>query len=72
MDNLAVAMALIQEAKEEKERLIKFQKDRDAFYAKPAPKDWGELYRKWPKEPHQSVVRDNLKVARRLLKKEYD
>lgn len=72
MDNLSVALALIQEAKEEKVRLIEFQKDRDAFYEKPAPKDWGEFYRKWPKEPHQSVISDNLKVARRLLKKEYN
>lgn len=72
MDNLSVAIALIEEAQEEKQRLIAYRKDYDAFMAKPGPKNWGEIYRKWPKEPHQSVVRDNLKVARRLLKKEYD
>ena len=70
MDNFDMAMALIKEAQEEKERHARFIKelagcDFDDWKAK------NDVYRRYSPTPHLTLVKDNLKMARRLLKKEY-
>lgn len=78
MDRLDMAIALIQEAKEEKERLVNYEKE----YAEAWKLDreitdgdrWknrNKVFNKYPRTPKKSVVNDNLKMARRLLVDEY-
>lgn len=72
MDRLDMALALIQEAKEEKKRLAAMEKEIDKI-----PSGSGYWSRKYEIEaryaptPRKSVVNDNLKTARRLLAREY-
>ena len=70
MDNFDMAMALIKEAQEEKRRVKQFVQE----YAQLDFGDYLEcqaFWKKWPKVPHKSNVNDNIKMARRLLMKEY-
>lgn len=69
MDNFDMAMALIKEAQEEKKRRDQYIKERAACYY-----DWekrAEVDRRYTPAPTMSIIKDNLKMARRLLKKEY-
>lgn len=70
MNKLEVAMFLIQEAMDEKQRLKQYAKEHlEAM-------DGSELrcfYEKWNnKIPTKTKVNDNLKMARRLLKESYE
>lgn len=78
MNRLDMAIALIQEAKEEKVKLEAFT----AEYNLAAEIDLGDpekysyaerqkVYNKFTPTPHKSIVNDNLKMARRLLAGEY-
>lgn len=72
MDRLEVAIALIQEAKEEKKRLEAMEKEVDKI-----PLDssyWSRVYEireKYNPVPCKAVINDNLKIARRLLARAY-
>lgn len=73
ISNFDIAIALIEEAQEQKRRLDEYKKDCEAIHSKPEPnRDWVAFYRRWPSSPNRTLIRDNLKMARRLLKKEYD
>ena len=68
MDRLDMALELIREAQEEKKRLEAFNKE----YSKAS--GWDEIskiYNKYSPTPKKSVINDNLKMARRILKGEY-
>lgn len=74
MDRLSMAIALIQEAQEEKKRLAEY----NAALEEVPPYDhqyhWkalNEVYEKFSPTPKKSVINDNLKMARRLLIAEY-
>ena len=77
MDNLDMALALIQEAKEERKRLEAMEKEIARI---PRGSDWTvryesearyEIEARYKPTPHKSVVNDNLKTARRLLARAY-
>ena len=74
MDNLEFAIGLLREAQEEKIRLAKYEKEYkglpsygDPDYSDKANKFWS----KWTTIPKKSVIKDNLKMARRLILKEF-
>lgn len=69
MDNFDMAIALIKEAQEEKRKLDAYLKARVGS-SRWNDEDWDVFFRKYPKEPHRSVINDNIKLARRLLLKE--
>lgn len=74
MDRLDMALALIQEAKEEKALLERYKKDNSKLpgYGEPGYREAvDDFFKKYPKTPHKSVVNDNLKMARRILAGEY-
>ena len=71
MDNFDMAVALIKEAQEEKRKYEEHHKAYMAVLDSPAPRDWGTFYHEHPETPHKSIVNDNIKLARRLLMKEY-
>ena len=72
MDRLDMAIALIQEAKEERKRLEAMAKEIAKI---PRGSDYWNMRcnieRRYTPTPHKSVVNDNLKTARRLLAREY-
>lgn len=75
MDRLDVALALLQEAKEEKKRLEAMEKEIARI---PKNLDSGDYWRlryeieaRYNPTPHKSVINDNIKTARRLLAREY-
>lgn len=68
MTDLDVALHLIIEARAEMDRYINFRREMDLA------KDWTEtnqVYLKYDTVPTKAIVNDNLKMARRLLKKSY-
>lgn len=72
MDYLKTAIALIQEADEEKKRLEAMEKE--IAKIKPSPLYWedrAEIENRYYPTPHKSVVNDNIKTARRLLARAY-
>lgn len=72
MDRLDMALALIQEAKEERKRLEAMEKEIDKIPSGPNYwAIWCEIERRYTPTPRKSVVNDNLKIARRLLAREY-
>lgn len=71
MDNFDMAVALIKEAQEEKRKHEERHKAYMNVLNSPAPRDWGTFYHDHPETPHKSIVNDNIKLARRLLLKEY-
>ena len=73
MDRLDMAIALLQEAKEEKERLVDYEKENAKIcYDDPDRyRKWEELHRKYPRTPKKSVINDNIKMARRIILGEY-
>lgn len=71
MDNFDMAMALIKEAQEEKRKYEAHHKEYMAVLNSPVPRDWETFYHEHPETPHKSIVNDNIKLARRLLLKEY-
>lgn len=73
MDRLDMAIALIQEAKEERKRLEAMEKE-IAKIPGSGRDYWSmrmEIESRYNPTPHKSVVNDNLKTARRLLVREY-
>ena len=74
MDRIEIAIELLQEAREEKALLERYEKDRDKL---PSYKDpnyrtaLGAFYDKYPRPPKKSIINDNIKMARRLLLGEY-
>lgn len=71
MDYLKTAIALIQEADEEKKRLEAMEKEIAKI---PRGSDWTvryEIEARYKPTPHKSVINDNLKTARRLLARAY-
>lgn len=74
MDRLSMAIALIQEAQEEKERLAEYNAALEEVPPYGRPDHWeslNEVYKKFSPTPKKSVINDNLKMARRLLIAEY-
>lgn len=74
MDRLDMALALIQEAKEEKTRLEAFNKALKEIPPYDDPdhwKAWRQVYDRFSPTPKKSVINDNLKMARRILVGEY-
>ena len=75
MDRLDMAIALLQEAKAEKERLAEFEDELSKVPRRPTCEaDYEKRDRfwdKWPRIPKKSVINDNIKMARRLLLGEY-
>lgn len=71
MDNFDMAVALIKEAQEEKRKYEEHHKAYMAVLDNPAPRDWQTFYHEHPETPRKSIVNDNIKLARRLLLKEY-
>ena len=75
MDRLDIAIELIVEAQEERNRLIGFERD----YNEALTKDneihsWenrNKVYQAYSPTPKKSVVNDNLKMARRIIIGEY-
>lgn len=72
MDPLKMAIALIQEADEEKKRLEAMEKEIDKI---PRGDDYWHkrmaIEDRYKPTPHKSVVNDNIKTARRLLARAY-
>ena len=72
MDRLDMALALIQEAKEERKRLEAMEKEIAKI---PSGSNYWAIRRevesRYSPTPHKSVVNDNLKTARRLLARAY-
>ena len=70
MNKLEVAMFLIQEAMEEKQRLEQYKEECEgAIYNS----ELTFFYEKWNnKMPTKTKINDNLKMARRLLKESYE
>lgn len=76
MDRLDMAIALLQEAKVEKERLAEYNKEysKISHYGSPDydPEREQKFWSKWwTRIPKKSVINDNIKMARRLLLGEY-
>lgn len=72
MDYLKTAIALIQEADEEKKRLEAMEKEIDKI--PPGADYWRkrmDIEERYKPTPHKSVINDNLKTARRLLARAY-
>lgn len=70
MDNFDMAVALIKEAQEQKRKCEEYHEARSATLNSDQ-KDWQKFYREHPATPKKSIVNDNIKLARRLLLKEY-
>jgi hypothetical protein len=75
MDRLDMAIELILEAQEEKNRLIDFERDyNEALTKDNEAHSWenrDKVYRAYSPTPKKSVVNDNLKMARRIIIGEY-
>jgi hypothetical protein len=72
MDYLKMAIALIQEADEEKKRLEAM--NREIAKIPPDTDYWTlrmDIESRYNPTPHKSVVNDNIKTARRLLARAY-
>lgn len=74
VNRLDIVIVLLEEAKTEKDLLVKFDKE----YLELPPLDTPnrgdrlyQFYKKWDKIRRKSVVNDNIKMARRLLLEEY-
>lgn len=74
MDRLNMAIALLQEAKTEKENLEIYNQEYKKIPAYGEPGHWDaldQLLKRFPRTPKKSVINDNIKMARRLLLDEY-
>lgn len=74
MDRLEIAIALIQEAQAEKQRLDKIDGEIKKLRGLEDAEYWqkrAEIYTRFAPFPRKSIINENLKVARRLLKDEY-
>ena len=69
MDNFDMAVALIKEAQRERDLVHAYEKDtREAHETS----NFDSYFKRWyPGVPRKSIVNDNIKLARRLLLKEY-
>lgn len=71
MDDLDVAIYLLQQAKEEKQKYINYTNMYDAAYALEDQKERNEAYVEISKQfkhiPTKQVPNDKIKLARRLL-----
>lgn len=71
MDNFDMVLLLIKEAQQEKHKYEEHHKAYMAVLNSDGPRDWQMFYHNHPETPHKSIVNDNIKMARRLLLKEY-
>ena len=74
MDRLDIAIDLIKEARTEKLRLQELDKKIKSLRGLDDREYWerrSEIEAEFSPLPHKSIVNDNLKVARRILKDEY-
>ena len=79
MDKLQMAINLLQEAQEEKERLKEYELDHAVLGTSMTNEEHHEafckFYEKWhgrhSKPPKKQHINDNIKMARRLLLDEY-
>lgn len=71
MDNFDMALLLIKEAQQEKRKYEEYRKDYKKILNTSSLKDWDAFFKEYPETPHKSIVNDNIKMARRLLLKEY-
>lgn len=74
MDRLNMAIALLEEAKKEKENLEIYNRELKKIPRYGEPGHWeayDRLLTKFPRTPKKSVINDNIKMARRLLLGEY-
>lgn len=74
MDNLDMAIELLLQAKREKELMTQYEADLKKLprYDEPDPARLHEkFWQKWRRTPKNSVINDNVKMARRLLLSEY-
>lgn len=74
MNNIDIAIALLCEAAEQKKSVEEHERDYKEFLKSSNYGDADKMHefcRKWPTTPCKSVVNDNIKMARRLLLKEY-
>lgn len=70
MDNFDMAVALIKEAQEETIRYESFRRGYENLSVM-GESDREKFWRKFETIPKKSIVNDNIKLARRLLLKEY-
>lgn len=69
MDNFDMAMALIKEAQQERNLVHDYEKDTRKAYE---TGNFDSYLKRWyPGVPRKQIVNDNIKLARRLLLKEY-
>lgn len=74
MDRLDIAISLIREAQGEIQRLEKLEAEIKTLRGLDGREYWdkrSKIEEKYKPLPHKSIVNDNLKVARRILKDEY-
>lgn len=74
MDRLEMALELIREAQSEKQRLVKLDGEIKKLRGLEGREYWekrNEIEARYSPLPRKSIVNDNLKVARRLLRYEY-
>lgn len=75
MDGLSIAIDLLIEARDEKARLEEYNKEiKDVYKIEDNMDRWNEQFRinnKYNPIPKRQVIKDNIKMARRLLLKEY-
>jgi hypothetical protein len=70
MDNFDMAVALIKEAQEEEIRYESFRRGYENLSVM-SEADREKFWSKFKTIPKKSIVNDNIKLARRLLVKEY-
>ena len=66
MDRLNMAIALLQEAKKEKENLEIYNRDLKKIPGYGEPGHWEELdqlLKRFPRTPKKSVINDNIKIT---------
>ena len=75
MDGLDIAIELLIEARDEKTRLEEYNKEYNkTLKIGDSMERWNEQYKinqKYYPIPKRQVIKDNIKMARRLLLKEY-
>lgn len=73
MDKLDLALELVQIAKDERNRLKKYNKELEKFYAS-GSRNWEERNKielRYSPTPRKAVINDSLRMARRILADEY-
>ena len=76
MNKLDIAIALLEEARDERERMEKMNREIDKLRAKPLERAdyWtarNMIDKAYQPIPHKAHINENIKVARRILLGEY-